>query len=195
MKKPSARVVPTDDRNEFIRLRQDGQNEREPGASGAPKSSLKMKKIQKPYFPKVKPILPEVQVYSPASSEGEMKKKKKDQKLGCGHTKLKVPKKSRRSSAKTSLLAAEGRAEDVSLDLGEQFEDLDLDEQPDVPASDVSDAEEAPGSVGTGDADEGLAKIEVPEDQSGLDEALADAIDENGLTYVEPGMLRSDNSG
>ena len=83
----SARVVPTDDRNEFIRLRQTDVNEREPGASGALKSSLNLKKIQKPYFPKANPILPEVQVDSPvALDDVEKEKKKKNQKLGRGHT-------------------------------------------------------------------------------------------------------------
>jgi hypothetical protein len=43
--------------------------------------------------------------------------------------------------------------------------------------------------MGTNGAGDGLAKVGVPEDQSGLDEALADAIDENGLTYVEPAKV------
>jgi hypothetical protein len=191
MKKPSrARVVPTDDRNEFIRLRQTDVNEREPGASGALKSSLNLKKIQKPYFPKANPILPEVQVDSPVALDDVKKeKKKKNQKLGRGHTKPKSSKKSRHSSGKASLLAAECHSEDVPLDLGEQSEDLDLGEQQVGPVPDISDAGAAPEDVGAGDADEGLVRIEVPEDTSVVAKALADAVDKNGLTYVEPAKV------
>ena len=117
-KTASAINRPTDDRNEFIRLRQTDMNEREPGASGASESSLKFKKIQKAYFPKVPTFLPEVLVESPASAGDEKKKLKKNRKSGGGLTKSKSSKKSRRGAADASLLASEDAGEGNSFDFG-----------------------------------------------------------------------------
>ena len=63
-----ARVDPTVDRNEFIRLRRT-EDLKAPGVSGAPadakevkKQSRRHKKINKPFFPKAQVVLPDVPV-------------------------------------------------------------------------------------------------------------------------------------
>jgi hypothetical protein len=166
MKNPKrARIVLSDDRNEFIRLRQTG-NEREPGASGAPKGSLKFKKIQKPYAPKVHPILPEVQVESPASVGDKKKKKKKTSEVG--GIKPKSAKKSRRAAANASLLSAENCVEPLDPETEADLADLA-----------TSDADVAEGGFDN-------APAQSVSDPPGLAQALADAVDEYGLTFVEP---------
>ena len=188
----SARVVPTDDRNEFIRLRRSTMNEREPGASGAPESSLKLNKIKKAHFPKVNSFLPEVPVESPASAGDEKKKSKENRKSGGGHAKPKSSKKSRRGIADASLLAAEGAEEEQSLDFGAPREDAVLED---------FDAEGAPEDVVVDEAEFGdgvavefnnLALDDQADERAGLTDlagALAEAVDEEGLTFVEPAQV------
>ena len=188
-KQASARVVPTDDRNEFIRLRRSTMNEREPGASGAPESSLKFKKIQKAYFPKVQPFLPEVPIESPASAGDEEKKSKKNRKSGGDRTKPKSSKKSRRGVADASLLAAEGSEEEKSLDFGERHEDAVLEsfDAEGAPEGVVMDEAEVGDNVAAEFNDLALdGQADERSDSTGLAEALAEAVDEEGLTFVEP---------
>ena len=181
-----AEVVRPDDRNEFIRLRRT-ENEREPGASGAPaKSSLKKKGIQKPYFPTVN--LPEVPIDSPAFAGGvEEKIKEKSKK----NQNPKSTKKFRRAVADASFLSDEIREEDNFIDLdephgvnapdGNALEDLNA-ESVHLNAESVL---ENPDAVFAGPD----AVADPAEDQANLANALAEAIDENGLTFVEPAQV------
>ena len=78
-----ARVDPTVDRNEFIRLRRT-EDLKAPGVSGAPadakevkKQVKKQKKIEKTFFPKAPVVLPEVPVDSSAEKPRSRRKPRK----------------------------------------------------------------------------------------------------------------------
>jgi hypothetical protein len=133
-----------------------------------------------------------VPVESPASAGDEKKKSKKNQKSGGDRTKPKSSKKSRRGVAVASLLAAECSEGEKSLDFGELRENA---------VHESFDAEGAPEDVAVDEAEVGdnvaaefddFALDGHADESSGptdLAEALAEAVDEEGLTFVEPAQV------